>query len=1425
MIDDFKERKPTQKGRIRIKEVSNAQSYGMNVLLQVEDDCLMPPHLCPLPIACKRKWRSRPLAAPHFLSPCATTITGTTTLELLSCSSSTSLLYTPAATTATTKATTAWFHSSVIPLLTLLTIVMSIVSPTYLFDPSGATAAFVLPQQQTRSTLSTTTGVLLASAQGFPFAKISTSTILVNTSSILVHYNVGALGGSGSGGSDNNNAGAPSTPASAFVAITSPPQSSCLFFATPALPHSQYYPCANQAGNFLFESPQDEVEQQPSSLPQKTLRRPTEIELQQHTTNLFAESLTSGSVVRLGDGSVLLNVDTATSSGGTGATYVINNILWGTLIRVRGLSPVAGSSSSTNNNNDVRYFLLGGTSTQVEELVDSSSSTSTGTAEDVTPPYSHLKWTNGNILPATCIASQAGVVHAAQFLPFSVLGCHYLTPTNPTGFYIIEMDAHLGPMDATVYGNAIGPISAVVVRESYVFLVTTNVLQVVVLQFGSNATTTEGQQTQLTSHPNQWLTAYVYTPVSTSHDILTNCFNTPNNAGSAFIDPDTSNFFVGCGAANYMVFAALAVIPAVVSSASIVYPNPFRDNSLAPNTIVQVRVSYQGFTSASLMMFSEFDDCSVFVKDGPFPLTDGTDQKTFQLSHTRPGTQLFLCASLGYCPITQPSSTDATCTAGVAAQDCVAQGGCAYTTGGDIQSTVTCCTRQAFPNLVASSGIPPSGSYWMLVKASPLRILTATAVQSLSHSTSITKTITVTKSRLTITATVTTSADSRSPSPTKSPTVTSTARPSNKTVTPSIGTASLSWSAAVTDTVTRHRNSSTPSLSRSHASRTASVTKSGGSVTSTVTLTASDATRSTLTISVKHNSTTKVHSRSHSPTATLSHATKTMSHSTTPSFSAEVLPSKGNKNLMIALIAGGSSLLLILVAIAVVWKLRRLRRDHNVDATGVDGGDLATGLGGAPVRREALRSFNQGQGTNERSSPTYSNQATEFNALNVQQSVNETTPIASTTDLTSGAGGKYATLINSTKYTISKLLGKGGYGMVFLAFRGNDPNKKAALKYITCRTDYDRQLAVREFEVIVKVKHPNIIPIWDVFLNWQSHVDFTAYGQGTTSSSKKGKVSGARSEELVSGPPIPGFHGDQTPFQQGDSASTALTRPRYVAIVTKYYPEGDLKRYCYVEKKQGRQIPEERILSYMLQITTLIVKLHDEEQQIVHRDLKPENILLDENCKKVIVTDFGLAFNNVNEATHMTTQAGSLPFVAPECWSKYYNAKVDVWSLGCMLYALCTQRVTGDDSRVMFNDVDEPWFEEELKREVVQQGLYSTELFDIMMKMLVKNPLKRLSAFQTEGELAALMRSRNYSMEYVTLTPAERPQRAIEREREDERKRADADAKAAEEAAVRRAQREKRKLERQQLQQQQQPPAAASSREQPPQPRRRESPS
>ncbi|EQC26131.1 CAMK/CAMK1 protein kinase [Saprolegnia diclina VS20] len=79
---------------------------------------------------------------------------------------------------------------------------------------------------------------------------------------------------------------------------------------------------------------------------------------------------------------------------------------------------------------------------------------------------------------------------------------------------------------------------------------------------------------------------------------------------------------------------------------------------------------------------------------------------------------------------------------------------------------------------------------------------------------------------------------------------------------------------------------------------------------------------------------------------------------------------------------------------------------------------------------------------------------------------------------------------------------------------------------------------------------------------------------------------------------------------------------------------------------------------------------------IVHRDLKPENILLstpDDTLACIKIADFGLA--KITTATSMKTKCGTWGYSAPEMISGSgctfgYDAKVDSWSLGTILYIL-----------------------------------------------------------------------------------------------------------------------------------------------------------
>ena len=82
----------------------------------------------------------------------------------------------------------------------------------------------------------------------------------------------------------------------------------------------------------------------------------------------------------------------------------------------------------------------------------------------------------------------------------------------------------------------------------------------------------------------------------------------------------------------------------------------------------------------------------------------------------------------------------------------------------------------------------------------------------------------------------------------------------------------------------------------------------------------------------------------------------------------------------------------------------------------------------------------------------------------------------------------------------------------------------------------------------------------------------------------------------------------------------------------------------------------------------------------VHRDLKLENILLDKN-ENVKLCDFGFTREYEGKASYLQTFCGTVCYSAPEMLKgeKYAGEKVDVWSLGVILYALLTGELPFDD--------------------------------------------------------------------------------------------------------------------------------------------------
>ncbi|KAL6032558.1 hypothetical protein STEG23_009580, partial [Scotinomys teguina] len=122
-------------------------------------------------------------------------------------------------------------------------------------------------------------------------------------------------------------------------------------------------------------------------------------------------------------------------------------------------------------------------------------------------------------------------------------------------------------------------------------------------------------------------------------------------------------------------------------------------------------------------------------------------------------------------------------------------------------------------------------------------------------------------------------------------------------------------------------------------------------------------------------------------------------------------------------------------------------------------------------------------------------------------------------------------------------------------------------------------------------------------------------------------------------------------------------------IVMEYCDGGDLMQR--IQRQRGVLFSEDQILGWFVQISLGLKHIHD--MKILHRDIKSQNIFLSKNGKVAKLGDFGAARALNNSMELAQTCAGTPYYLSPEiCQNRPYNNKTDIWSLGCVLYELCT---------------------------------------------------------------------------------------------------------------------------------------------------------
>lgn len=167
-----------------------------------------------------------------------------------------------------------------------------------------------------------------------------------------------------------------------------------------------------------------------------------------------------------------------------------------------------------------------------------------------------------------------------------------------------------------------------------------------------------------------------------------------------------------------------------------------------------------------------------------------------------------------------------------------------------------------------------------------------------------------------------------------------------------------------------------------------------------------------------------------------------------------------------------------------------------------------------------------------------------------------------------------------------------------------------------------------------------------------------------------------------------------------------------------YEDGGDLQKIIEKAAKQKTPIPEKEIWRATVHILKGLDVLHS--NNILHRDLKSANIFLSSKIYKL----GDLNVSKIKKEQMANTQTGTPYYASPEVWNdKPYDHKSDIWSLGCIVYEMCTLEPPFQGNNM-----------EELNKSIQRcrykriPNMYSKALEEIIGLCLQKNPILRPSA-------------------------------------------------------------------------------------------------
>ncbi len=205
------------------------------------------------------------------------------------------------------------------------------------------------------------------------------------------------------------------------------------------------------------------------------------------------------------------------------------------------------------------------------------------------------------------------------------------------------------------------------------------------------------------------------------------------------------------------------------------------------------------------------------------------------------------------------------------------------------------------------------------------------------------------------------------------------------------------------------------------------------------------------------------------------------------------------------------------------------------------------------------------------------------------------------------------------RYQIEKLLGKGGFGAVYLVRDLRVGQNVFALKEISDPNQRERRHFTMEAELLRRLDHPSLPRVYRVF-------DEPSQGR---------------------------------------------------AYMLMDYIEGtNLEKLR--RQQPGQRLSLNEALTLIGPIIEAVAYLHAQQPPIIHRDIKPSNIIAPTSGERTMLVDFGIAKEFHQDATTTAIRHASPGYGAPEQYSSGTDQRTDIYGLGATLYTLLTGTVPTD---------------------------------------------------------------------------------------------------------------------------------------------------